>query len=140
MAKNAPIMVFEGFLRRMCFERKKSLESCRAHLNQSFPDPSHVHSRSSHMAKKSIFENHMAGNTPILSQKQHKTLPNRSKSPKIIDFDDLKISIEILVESCPNTPSLSIPNLGSTLEPIIDRFFDKIQKSVTIHIFCTHLH
>ena len=31
--------------------RKKSLESCRTHLSQSFPDPSHVHSRSSYMAK-----------------------------------------------------------------------------------------
>ena len=48
--------------------------------------------------------------------------------------------MEILRKTCPNTPSLSIPNLGSTLEPIIDRFFDKIQKSVIIHIFCTHLH
>ena len=48
--------------------------------------------------------------------------------------------MEILEKSCPNTSSLPIPNLGSTLEPIIDRFFDKIQKSVTIHIFCTHLH
>ena len=48
--------------------------------------------------------------------------------------------MEILGETCPNTSSLSIPNLGSTLEPIIDRFFDKIQKSVIIHIFCTHLH
>ena len=48
--------------------------------------------------------------------------------------------MEILRKSCPNTPSLSIPNLGSTLEPIIGRFFDKIQKSVIIHIFCTHLH
>ena len=48
--------------------------------------------------------------------------------------------MEILGKSCPNTSGLSIPNLGSTLEPIIDRFFDKIQKSVTIHIFCTHLH
>ena len=48
--------------------------------------------------------------------------------------------MEILRKSCPNTPSLPIPNLGSTLEPIIDRFFDKIQKSVIIHIFCTQLH
>ena len=48
--------------------------------------------------------------------------------------------MEILWESCPNTPSLSIPNLGSTLEPIIGRFFNKIQKSVILHIFCTQLH
>ena len=48
--------------------------------------------------------------------------------------------MEILEKSCPNTSSLPIPNLGSTLEPIINRFFDKIQKSATIHIFCTHLH
>ena len=48
--------------------------------------------------------------------------------------------MEILEKTCPNTSSLPIPNLGSTLEPIIDWFFDKIQKSVIIHIFCTHLH
>ena len=47
--------------------------------------------------------------------------------------------MEILGNSCP-TSSLSSPNLESTLESITDRFFDKIQKSVTTHIFCTHLH
>ena len=50
------------------------------------------------------------------------------------------MGMSTLNKSGQKTPSLSISNLGSTLEPIIDRFFDKIQKSVTIHIFCTQLH
>ena len=71
---------FEAIFRNMHLMRKKSLESCRTHLNQSFPDPSHVHSRSSHMAKKTTFENRLAENTAILSQKQHKMQLNEQKS------------------------------------------------------------
>ena len=53
---------------------------------------------------------------------------------------DHHIGMHVWFESCSETPSLSIPNLGMTLETIWDRFFDKIQKSVVFHIFCTHLH
>ena len=48
--------------------------------------------------------------------------------------------MHVWLETCSETPILSIPNLGLTLETILDQFFDKIQKSVIIHIFCTHLH
>ena len=64
----------------MGLKRKISLESGRTHLSQSLNDPGHVHSRSSHMAKKSTFENHLAENTAILSQKQHKMQLNQQKS------------------------------------------------------------
>ena len=53
---------------------------------------------------------------------------------------NLQIGIHIWVESGRKTPSLSISNLGSTLEMVLDRFLDQIQKSVFTHIFCTHLH
>ena len=53
---------------------------------------------------------------------------------------DHHIGMHVWLESGPTTPNLSIPNLGLTLETLWDRFFDKIQKSVTTHIFCTHLH
>ena len=60
-----------------------------------------------------------------------------------VDFDDPMdhhIGIHIWMESGSKTHSLSISNLGLTLEHILDRFFDQIQKSVVAHIFCTHLH
>ena len=53
---------------------------------------------------------------------------------------DHHIGMHVWLETCSETPILSIRNLGLTLETILDRFFDKIQKSVIIHIFCTHLH
>ena len=60
--------------------QKISLKSGRTHLSQSLNDPGHVHSRSSHMAKKSTFEKHFVENTAISSQKQHKTLLKQQKS------------------------------------------------------------
>ena len=64
--------------------QKISLESGRTHLSQSLNDPGHVHSRSSHMAKKSTFEKHFAENTAISSQKQHKTLLKQQKSSILV--------------------------------------------------------
>ena len=53
---------------------------------------------------------------------------------------DHHIGTHLWLETCSETPILSIPNLGMPLKAIWDRFFDKIQKSVITHIFCTHLH
>ena len=48
--------------------------------------------------------------------------------------------MHVWLETCSETSSLSIPNLGMTLKTIWNWFFEKIQKSVDIHSFCTQLH
>ena len=67
-------------------------------------------------------------------------LINQQKVTKSVDFQLLKIGNHMMRKKGPNTPSLSIPNLGSTLKRILDRVFNSFQKSFIPSHFGKELH
>ena len=114
--------------------QKISLESGRTHLSQSLNDPGHVHSRSFHMAKKSIFENHIGQNTPISAQKQHKTLPKQPKSSILMISKFLWKYWEKVVRIHLVCPFLTLDRPQNRLQ------FDFLIKSKKVSLFTFFVH